>query len=129
MPTVKMVIFFLSGNTLTGIKSTSLDPNRMPQDTTFCQDQTCLLHVYQTQKEHDQDILQSQTQTNHWHQLEVAEINQNENKNTTISLFLGKTIANMRVAEAFYRVRTLEGVLGHSPCMGPGMKPCVRKWF
>ena len=31
--------------------------------------------------------------------------------------------------EAFYRVRTLEGVRGALPYMAPWVKPCGRKWF
>ena len=30
------------------------------------------------------------------------------------------------VPEAFYRVRTIEGVWGYYPCMGPDVKPCDR---
>ena len=34
-----------------------------------------------------------------------------------------------RVPHPFYSVLTLEGVWRYSPCMGPGVKPCYRKWF
>ena len=45
-----------------------------------------------------------------------------------VSLFLGyawMSLACRRVPEAFYRVRTLEGILG----VGPGVKPCDRTRF
>ena len=40
------------------------------------------------------------------------------------------TTASRRVPDAFYRwYAPLKGSGGTPPCIGPGVKPCGRKWF